>query len=129
MKKEKKAFTLAELLISIVILAILWTIGFMAYTSYHKMTRNVVRETDINTVKKALEYYYIKTQRYPNPDNYVNIYHNDIILWKQGELGENVVRELNSLNKVPLDPLYITQYTYSVTHDNKKYQIWYVEEQ
>jgi len=124
--KNKKAFTLVELIIVIIILAIISTIATISYIWYSKSAKNSVRKLDIDTVKKSLSLYYIKVNKYPNPDNYVDFTHEWILLWKQWIIWEKVIRQLNSVNKVPLDPEYENNYTYSVNYDNSKYQIWYM---
>lgn len=127
-KQNKKAFNLIELIIVILILVILWTIAFFAILWYNKAAKNSVRVADISNINQSLELYYIKTGRYPEPDDYTNIKHEWILLWKQWIIWDTVIRKLNSINKVPLDPSFETNYTYSVNSNNTKYQVWYIKE-
>ncbi len=57
--KGIKAFTLVELIVVITILAILWTIAFIAMESYSKSSRNSVRISDMSKIKSSLEFFYI----------------------------------------------------------------------
>jgi prepilin-type N-terminal cleavage/methylation domain-containing protein len=52
---SKPAFTLAELIVSIVILAILATIAFFSFNDYSRSARDSVRLSDINMIAKSLE--------------------------------------------------------------------------
>ena len=46
------AFTLVELIVVITILAILWTVAFISFQWYTKDTRETVRISDIQNIKK-----------------------------------------------------------------------------
>ena len=74
MKFKIKAFTLIELIVAISIIAILATISYIMVQNYNKETRNVVRVSEINILEKALELHYIDSQKYPDPDNYTELY-------------------------------------------------------
>jgi len=66
-KNIKKAFTLAELM---VVLAIIWILSAWAmniFTWAIAEARDSNRVTDLNTMKTALESYYIKHKVYPQP--------------------------------------------------------------
>lgn len=52
---QKKWFTLVELIVVIVILAILTTIGFISLQSYGRSTRNSVRVSDIEVIRLAIQ--------------------------------------------------------------------------
>ena len=48
MNKQKKAFTLVELIVVITILAILWTIAFISLQWYSRDSRDSVRISDMS---------------------------------------------------------------------------------
>lgn len=74
---KKTGFTLIELLIAISIIAILATIGFVAYTSVLKSGRDSKRQSDLRSIQSALEQYHNDQGNYPallssplkSPDN------------------------------------------------------------
>lgn len=120
---KKIAFTLIELIVVITIMAILWTISYIWVKDYSKDARNSARVTQIQIVNKALHYYYLKVWKYPDPDNYVEIKYEWTTIWKQWVIWDTVLRKLNSIIWTPIDPLYSKKYTYSVSNDNKHYQV------
>lgn len=60
-----KGFTLVELLIVIVVIAILAAISVVAYNGIQERARDAQRNQDIKTIAKALEMYYLDQGRYP----------------------------------------------------------------
>ena len=97
LSKNKYAFTLVELIIVVVILAILATIAFLTLWNYRWETINVKRLSDKNNIEKALEIYKIKHWKYP-----------DIIeedeFWEQIFWTWTWEKVNNSLAKLPKDP-------------------------
>lgn len=63
--KNKKGFTLVELLVVITILAILMTIGIAVYSGVQKNARDLRRKTDLRSIKIALDLYYQSNGKYP----------------------------------------------------------------
>jgi len=123
-KGQKFAFTLIELIVVITILAILWTISFVSLDWYSKSARDSKRITDVNTIKKSLELFQIKTSFYPIPDNWKKVFYNDELLRKQWTIWNNVMKNLSkNLSKKPIDPTYEIEYLYSITNDKREYQI------
>lgn len=124
MKKNKiKAFTLVELIVVITILIILWTIAFISLQWYSKSSRDSVRLTDINLIKKSLELYNLKTWNYPLPSNFNNIIYSWSTAWYQWTFGESTFIQSEKLNKLPIDPLIQTEYAYSITNSKKEFEI------
>jgi general secretion pathway protein G len=63
--KNKKAFTLIELLIVMVILAILSGLGLMAFGTVQMKSRDSRRKQDLANISKALDVYYNDYGAYP----------------------------------------------------------------
>ena len=62
---DKKGFTLIELLIVIAIIVILAVFGFSNYLNSIKSGKDGKRKTDLQTIQRALEAYYLDNQAYP----------------------------------------------------------------
>ncbi len=73
LKQSKSGFTVVELLIVIVVIAILATITVTTYNGIQKRSRDVARQTDVAAIQKALELYRMDNGRFPmevpNPGN------------------------------------------------------------
>lgn len=70
MRKSSSGFTIVELLIVIVVIAILAAITIVAYNGIQSRARDAQRAQDVKTIAKALELYYIDKGAYPNYYNY-----------------------------------------------------------
>jgi len=66
-----------------VIIAILGTISFLAYTSYAKDARDTVRLSDLNSIEKFLQLVKVNSTEYPSPTNSINISYSGATLWSQ----------------------------------------------
>jgi len=129
MKNRIKAFTLIELIVTLIIIIILWVIAYISYQSYSSNARDSIRIGDINNVKKSLELFLIQTWKYPVPDNAKDITYSGTIVWKQWTIWDKVTSQLSrNLSKKPIDPLYNTEYIYSVLEDKSKYEIMSLHE-
>ncbi|MFK7779809.1 MAG: BspA family leucine-rich repeat surface protein [Candidatus Gracilibacteria bacterium] len=123
MNKNKKAFTLVELIVVITILAILGTIAFISLQGYSKDARDSTRISDINSMKTSLELFNLNAGKYPDPDSGENVTFSGGIVWTQGTIGGQVITNLNSLSKKPIDPLIGREYAYSVLNTKQEYQL------
>jgi prepilin-type N-terminal cleavage/methylation domain-containing protein len=65
MKRNTSAFTIVELLIVIVVIAILAAISIVAYNGIQNRAYNSQRIHDLNAISKALELHYVDNGRYP----------------------------------------------------------------
>ncbi len=65
MRKSKSGFTIVELLIVIVIIAILAAITIVAYNGVQQRARDTQRKQDMALLYKALEMYYIDNGEFP----------------------------------------------------------------
>ena len=64
-KNMNKGFTIVELLIVIVVIAILAAISVVAYNGIQQRARYSVMQQDIATINKALQLYYAENGHYP----------------------------------------------------------------
>lgn len=63
--RQKQGFTIVELLIVIVVIAILAAITIVAFSGIQQRARDSQRKSDIATITKALEVYYLDNGKYP----------------------------------------------------------------
>lgn len=66
MKNYRSGFTLVELLISIVVIAILAAVSIVAYNGIQERSRSSVMKQDIATYSKAIQMYYVDHGYYPH---------------------------------------------------------------
>ena len=64
-KHKQSGFTIVELLIVIVVIAILAAISIVAYNGIQQRARDSERQSDINTMQKQLELFYTDRGYYP----------------------------------------------------------------
>ena len=125
----KRAFTLVELIVVIVILWILSTIGFMSFIWYSLDSRDGTRLLNITQLESGLEAVKSTKGEYPTPDNSYDIMYEGDVLWTQGTLGDRAKKNLKYTGKY-LDPKYQDiDYNYSISGDGEKYQIGTILEQ
>ena len=116
-----KAFTLVELIVVITILAILATVGFISFQWYTSQSRDSVRISDMKIVEKALVLNNVTSGNYPAPGNIdASVTH-----WKQWEVSNEVLKKLQWITQVPVDPLTKTPMRYATTLDSKQFQLKY----
>ena len=65
MKKSMRGFTIVELLIVIVVIAILAAISIVAYTGIQQRARDSERKADLAAIAKAVELYKADNGHYP----------------------------------------------------------------
>ena len=70
MQREQKGFTLVELLIVIIVLAILTGISIPAYRAITVRAKESAVETEMTNIAKALEIHRVDLQAYPLPAAY-----------------------------------------------------------
>lgn len=66
MRKNTSGFTLVELLIVIIVIAILATISVVAFNGIQQRARDAARASHMELIAKALEMYYIDNGSYPS---------------------------------------------------------------
>lgn len=127
MNKNILAFTLIELLISIVIIAILSVVWLISYKDSISEARNSARMSDMSNIKIWLKNHKLKNWLYPLPWNYFSITNSWTAIVQEWLLSSDVSTQ-EIINK-PFDPLITTRnYTYSILNNKLKFQIWMVLE-
>lgn len=128
-KNNKKGFTLVELIVVITILSILWLIAFISLQWYSKASRDSKRIADMSRIKTSLELFQIESWKYPEPSWVIDMtYSGTIAAWHQGTFWDSTYRNVEKLDKIPLDPVTESEYTYSVTNSRKEFQIGWILE-
>ena len=128
MKKDKKAFTLVELIVVITILAILWAIAFISMQWYSVTSRDSVRISDMKTMKIWLELYHLQVWNYPEPTNGIPITYSWWVVWTQWTFWDSVIKNISKLNEKPTDPLTEVEYTYSIINTRQEFELaWTME--
>jgi prepilin-type N-terminal cleavage/methylation domain-containing protein len=100
--KTKSGFTIVELLIVIVVIAILATISIVAYNGIQSRARDSARLNNAKDITGSLERYYVFNGNYPNPTSLNGS-------WEQSdtETAGNFMEYLTSYgfpSGTPLDP-------------------------
>ena len=127
-KNQKNWFTLVELIVVITILAILWTIAFITLNGYSQQSRDSARISDISSLKTSLELFQIEAWKYPLPTDGIDVTYSWAVVWNQWTFWESVQTNIDKLDRIPLDPLTNSNYTYSVTQKRNEYELaWIVE--
>lgn len=104
--RTKTGFTIVELLIVIVVIAILAAITVVAYNGISNRADFSKKQSDLAAIVKALELYKTDNGRYPNSENCDTNYGNGWCGWDQGT-GESFIPGLSPkyMTKIPsLDP-------------------------
>lgn len=111
MKKNKIAFTLVEMIITIIILVILSTIAFLNFWEYGYLAKESAKVSDLKNIEKALQIFYIKNGYYPEPDleNWISVF------W------ETVFEKVWNLSSLPVNSDTKTKYKYTLSTDKKKF--------
>lgn len=116
-------FTLVELIVVITILAILWTIAFISLQWFSRDARDSTRISDITSIKKALSFYATQVWSYPFPDDNFAITYSGWLVWTQWIFGDELAAKLQSISKVPRDPLTNDSYSYSILNSRGEFQV------
>lgn len=64
--KQKKGFTLVELIVVIVVIGVLAGLIVLGVTAYQRQARDALRQSGISTITESLEKYYDKYGEYPS---------------------------------------------------------------
>lgn len=106
MPKKAYGFTIVELLIVIVVIAILAAITTASFSGISQRSRDVSRKSDVATIRKALELYYSDNGRYPSGSCTASCKINSSWSTTSDGSWENLAGALvpKYLSKMPSDP-------------------------
>ncbi|MDQ7008796.1 MAG: type II secretion system protein [Candidatus Gracilibacteria bacterium] len=124
--KNKKAFTLIELIVVVTILVILSTVAFISLQNYTKYSRDAVRVNNLKTIESVFNIYQATESSFPEPTNPIDITYSGEVVWKQGIFGKDTRRLLGNglwFSEIPLDPVTKSNYSYSLLNTKNKYQL------
>lgn len=124
----KKGFTLVELVVTITILAILWSISFLSFNSYIADSRDSKRIIDLESISASLEIFYKKNSGiYPKPSDAIIVSYTGTELPEIKHPFSYLGFIKNSLhldfNEIPRDPVTSDYYPYGTTIDQKYYEV------
>lgn len=109
---KQKGFTIVELLIVIVVIAILAAISTVAYSGIQSRARDASRLADIQAINKAIMSYYAVHGTYPNETASPGIGATETSQDTAGTFLEHL-KNAGFLPQVPLDPTNTGAYYYS----------------
>lgn len=122
-KINKKAFTLVELIVVMLVLAILSTLWFTSYINYTWNSRDSARKSDFKNIETNLELYKVWNGIFPDPSTWVDITFSWSKLWTQWTFWESVIRSIWNMVELPVDPKVWNEYSYSISNSKKEYEI------
>ncbi len=114
MKNIKKAFSLIELLVVVIILWVLATLTFLVLWDHIRWARDATRIDNLKEIENKIEYHKNKTWDFPEPDDFV-LQVIDWKTWKVWVFWTGMTTKLRGLTVVPTDPKEKTYYEYSVS--------------
>jgi prepilin-type N-terminal cleavage/methylation domain-containing protein len=129
MNKNKKALTLVELIVVLIVLAILSTILFFSIQSRFRDARDSVRIVDISNIDKQLQIALSQKWRLPKPDEFIEITASGILISYQWIAWRNTL-DSTLFSNWAKDPLNDSYYIYTTNKNLTKYKVlWFLEEQ
>ncbi|MCX7997303.1 MAG: prepilin-type N-terminal cleavage/methylation domain-containing protein [Patescibacteria group bacterium] len=111
--RDRRAFTLTEVMIAVSIVTIMVVVPMVSYGNYMKRVRDTKRKNDINSIQTALEQYKAHQGRYP-PSN------DPQVLVREGYLDE---WPKDPREGVALSGGVTFTYVYTATEDGSAYQL------
>jgi prepilin-type N-terminal cleavage/methylation domain-containing protein len=114
--KSKSGFTIVEVVVTIVIIAILASITVVAYTKVQQDSRDSVRKGNVTVIAEAMEEYYGKNGEYPSVRSVANNFVDNTGTVVAAKLGINV-----SALKMPKMPSSATNALFSSATPSNDY--------
>lgn len=127
--RNKKAFTLVELIVVITILAVLATIWYISMVWYSQSARDSKRLSDIKSIQTSLNLHVTREDLYPEPTNPTTITYAWEVMWTQWVFGDDTIKKVKTISEAPEDPKFGSLYQYSVSNNRLKYQLGWINEQ
>jgi prepilin-type N-terminal cleavage/methylation domain-containing protein len=110
--KNKKGFTLIELIVSVTIIAVLTIVGMVSFSGTNKGARDSRRMADLENIRMSLELY-----RQGTGDSYP----------VSSDINDLSILSPNYLKEIPIDPKDDTDYYY-YSSDGLTYEIYAIVE-
>lgn len=88
--KSKSGFTIVEVLITVLVIAVLASITVVAYTKVQQNSRDSIRKGNATVIAESLEKYYGKNGEYPSVRSVVNNYADNTGSVVASKLGINI---------------------------------------
>jgi prepilin-type N-terminal cleavage/methylation domain-containing protein len=88
--KRQSGFSMLELLVAMMIIAVIATLGFKQYTKYSAQARYLKAHDTLEIVSSALDQYFIKHGRYPDFSSYESMIDANSVLVKENMIPVNV---------------------------------------
>lgn len=119
MKFARKWFTLVELVITITIMVILWSIGLLSYNAHLSSVRDSSRLAQIESLYNWLKIYSTKNSMVPEPENKIDVVYSWSIIWYEWYAWTNTMAQIwyKRWWKDPKDKVFFSYYT----NQNRKY--------
>lgn len=129
MKGNKKGVSIIELLISIFMVVILWTVWILSFVWYLSSVRDSHRVIELHNIDSVFRSYNLRSWRYPEPTDAQNIIYSWALVWKQWTYWDSVSDNIWYSRNV-VDPLTWSKYSYSITNIRNEFSLaWVLEEE
>ncbi len=133
--RNAKAFTFVELIVSVWIILLISTIGYMSYSGSLETKDNAKVTSDLATIDNSFKSYFAENKSLPEASGNQSFYKDDGTYAHDASDSAYGVSSFVSektlpakyLNSIPLDPRTKYYYAYGKTIDNKFYEIAWVE--
>lgn len=120
---KKTLFTLVELVIAIVMIAILLSIATISITKWINSSRDSKRNLDLGQIQASLESYKFKEGLFPKPEGFITTWMiSGTIVTLQWNIQDWLAKLLR-FEVAPRDPTSDDYYVYSITADGQRYQL------
>lgn len=126
MKKFKNTFwfTVAEILIAMIIISTISTIAFFNYKEYTQKSRDAVRVTSLSKVEDILEIYKWENWAFPFPEwTIATETDSSGVVWSVWKFWNSVVEKIKASYELPVDPKTKEKYIYKLNSDWDIYKI------
>lgn len=120
---QKLGFSFVELIVASTIIIILSSIWFYSYSQYMVDARDSQRISDFASIVSSMRVYKQKRWVYPYPGDRYTL-ENFTWTWVAYQWYLNKSVSIDTLEKIPTDPLIKSFYFYSITANRQEFQIW-----